>query len=159
MKKTITGFIGACSVLVLVACGSGDSSPAEDGSGSSTVVSSESVAAPAPSALPGESRSGDAPPADLPPADGAPSGDVPVDPAAGSALPRTYAQACSDVLQYLDGYQQAIDETGSQTGITRQSLADDLLSSIQAYPEWSTLSPDEQSEVTRGIGAAADGSC
>lgn len=79
--------------------------------------------------------------------------------AAAAGLPRTYEQACNDVLKFLDGYQQAIDESGDDIGLTRESLAKDMLTSIQAYPEWSTLSTDEQAEVTRGFSAAVEGSC
>jgi len=126
MKKTITGFIGACSLVALVACGSDGDKPTE--------VGTPSVDSSAPA-------------------------EVPSDPNVSSALPRTYAQACSDVLRYLDAYQPAIDESGEEMGMTRESLANDMLTSIQAYPEWSSLSADEQAEVTRGFAAATAGSC
>jgi hypothetical protein len=133
MKKTIVGFIGACSLTALVACGSDGGTPTEVGTLTSTAPATTTDG----TADEGTATEGT--------------------PAAG--LPRTYEQACNDVLKFLDGYQQAIDESGDDIGLTRESLANDMLTSIQAYPEWSTLSADEQAEVTRGFSAAVAGSC
>ena len=146
MKKTITGFIGACSLVALVACGSDGDKPTEVG----TLTSSASATTTATSSEI---------PTETPSVDSSAPAEVPSDPNVSSALPRTYAQACSDVLRYLDAYQPAIDESGEEMGMTRESLANDMLTSIQAYPEWSSLSADEQAEVTRGFAAATAGSC
>ncbi|MFE4498359.1 hypothetical protein ACFRFQ_00775 [Rhodococcus sp. NPDC056743] len=138
MKKTIVGFIGACSLTALVACGSDGGTPTEVG----TLTSTAPATATEGTATEGTATEGTA-------TEGAPA----------AGLPRTYEQACNDVLKFLDGYQQAIDESGDDIGLTRESLANDMLTSIQAYPEWSTLSADEQAEVTRGFSAAVAGSC
>ncbi|WP_116103567.1 hypothetical protein [Rhodococcus globerulus] len=129
MKKTIVGFIGACSLIALVACGSDGGTPTEVGTLTSTAPATDT------------------------------DGVTATEGTAVAGLPRTYDQACNDVLKFLDGYQQAIDESGDDIGLTRESLANDMLTSIQAYPEWSTLSADEQAEVTRGFDAAVAGSC
>ncbi|MFE5876289.1 hypothetical protein ACFQ6H_13580 [Rhodococcus sp. NPDC056506] len=156
MKKTITGFIGACSLVALVACGSDGSKPTEVG----TLTSSASATT---TATPTASSEAPATSSDMtteaPSVESSAPVEVPSDPNASSALPRTYAQACADVLRYLDAYQPAIDQSGEEMGMTRESLANDMMTSIQAYPEWSSLSADEQAEVTRGFAAATAGSC
>lgn len=156
MKKTITGFIGACSLVALVACGSDGDKPTEVG----TLTSSASATTTATSTTSSEAPATSSEiPTETPSVDSSAPAEVSSDPNVSSALPRTYAQACSDVLRYLDAYQPAIDESGEEMGMTRESLANDMLTSIQAYPEWSSLSADEQAEVTRGFAAATAGSC
>ncbi|MDV6271932.1 hypothetical protein R3Q06_00315 [Rhodococcus erythropolis] len=156
MKKTITGFIGACSLVALVACGSDGDKPTEVGTLTSSPSATTTATPTASSEAPATSSdmTTEAPSVES----GAPA-EVPSDPNASSALPRTYAQACADVLRYLDAYQPAIDQSGEEMGMTRESLANDMMASIQAYPEWSSLSADEQAEVTRGFAAATAGSC
>ncbi|MDV8008052.1 hypothetical protein [Rhodococcus sp. IEGM 1318] len=160
MKKTITGFIGACSLVALVACGSDGDKPTEVG----TLTSSPSATTTATTtATPTASSEAPATSSDLtteaPSVESSAPAEIPSGPNASSALPRTYAQACADVLRYLDAYQPAIDQSGEEMGMTRESLANDMMTSIQAYPEWSSLSADEQAEVTRGFAAATAGSC
>lgn len=127
MKKTISGIIGTCSLLLLVACGS-ESEPAPEATVSSAAESSATV-------------------------------EESADSEGGAPLPRTYDQACADVLMFLDGYEKALEESGDNSDTTREDMAAELLTSLEAYPEWSTMSQEEQSEVTRGINAAAAGSC
>lgn len=161
MKKTIIGFVGACSAVMLVGCGSDSGTPAQENTSTSAAAVRDSAAPTSTSgapAAPAENPSSQAP-ASSSASDGGSAAQAPAGAPAGAALPRTYQQACSDVLTYLDGYQEAIDDAGEEMGMTRESLAGDMLTSIQAYPEWSTLSEQEQSEVTRGFDAAAAGSC
>lgn len=127
MKKTLISLVGACSLTLLVACGSDD----EAAPASATTSAAESSS----------------------------TADELANPEEGAPLPRTYAQACADVVLFLDGYQKTLEEAGDTTGTTREALAGELLSSLEAYPEWSTMSENEQSEVARGINAAATGTC
>ncbi|XGU19266.1 hypothetical protein ACETU7_30010 [Rhodococcus sp. 3Y1] len=108
MKKTITGFIGACSLVALVACGSDGDKPTEVG----TLTSSASATTTATSTTSSEAPATSSEiPTETPSVDSSAPAEVPSDPNVSSALPRTYAQACSDVLRYLDAYQPAIDES------------------------------------------------
>ncbi|MDZ7914547.1 MAG: hypothetical protein U5O16_22365 [Rhodococcus sp. (in: high G+C Gram-positive bacteria)] len=156
MKKTITGFIGACSLVALVACGSDGDKPTEVGTLTSSPSATTTATPTASSEAPATSSDTTT---EAPSVESSAPAEIPSDPNASSALPRTYAQACADVLRYLDAYQPAIDQSGEEMGMTRESLANDMMTSIQAYPEWSSLSADEQAEVTRGFAAATAGSC
>lgn len=136
MKKTITGIIGACSLLALVACGSDGGEPTSMETVTSSAAAEQSATADEPA-----------------------PGDGSVNPGGGEPLPRTYAKSCADVLVFLDGYEKTLEESGDNSGVTRESVAAELQTSIEAYPEWVKMSADEQAEVTRGISAAAAGSC
>ena len=119
MKKTITGFIGACSLVALVACGSDGDKPTEVG----TLTSSASATTTATSTTSSEAPATSSEiPTETPSVDSSAPAEVPSDPNVSSALPRTYAQACSDVLRYLDAYQPAIDESGEEMGMTREII-------------------------------------
>ncbi|WP_094269854.1 hypothetical protein [Rhodococcus sp. OK302] len=136
MKKTITGIIGAFSLLALVACGS-------DGGEPTSIATVTSSAAAEQSATPGTPA---------PAEDSANYG-------GGAAISRNYTQTCADVLVFIDGYEKTLEESGDTSGTTRESVAAELQTSIEAYPAWTQMSADEQAEVTRGISAAAAGSC
>ena len=136
MKKTITGIIGAFSLLALVACGSDGGEPTSIATVTSSAAAEQSDTADPPA-----------------PSDGS------ANPEGGAPLPRTYEKSCADVLVFLDGYEKTLEESGDASGTTRESVAAELQTSIEAYPEWAQMSSDEQAEVTRGISAAAAGSC
>ncbi|WP_037188081.1 hypothetical protein [Rhodococcus sp. 114MFTsu3.1] len=155
MKRTIV--TGAVLMLALAGCGSDEqSSAAPSTSSTSTTVTVTVTAAPSttaepPPAAPAESFVPETTPADAPPP--APV-QLPIDQGDGSNRPtgeQLYVETCQQFLAAIDAL--------AVTGAPRNVTVDGISAQLQANPSWSTVPPEDQQQMLRGLDAAGLGSC
>nr|WP_296764865.1 hypothetical protein [Rhodococcus sp. (in: high G+C Gram-positive bacteria)] len=63
-----------------------------------------------------------------------------------------YAETCQQFIAVIDG----LAATGAST---REQSATGLANQLQSNPSWSTLPPEDQQEILRGLSAAGTGNC
>jgi hypothetical protein len=152
MKRTIVA--GAVVVLALAGCSSDDqpsAAPSAPSTSTTTVTPAPSTTAESPPAAPAESVVPETTPADAPPP--APV-QLPIDQGDGSNRPtgeQLYVETCQQFLAAID----ALAVTGAPRDVTVQGIS----AQLQANPSWSTVPPEDQQQMLRGLDAAGLGSC
>ncbi|OZD14799.1 MULTISPECIES: hypothetical protein [Nocardiaceae] len=158
MKRTIV--TGAVLMLALAGCGSDEQSSAAPSTPSTstttvtvtvTVTAAPSTTAEPPPAAPAESFVPETTPADAPPP--APV-QLPIDQGDGSNRPtgeQLYVETCQQFLAAIDAL--------AVTGAPRNVTVDGISAQLQANPSWSTVPPEDQQQMLRGLDAAGLGSC
>ncbi|WP_141216831.1 hypothetical protein [Rhodococcoides fascians] len=152
MKRTIVA--GAVVVLALAGCSSDDqpsAAPSAPSTSTTTVTPAPSTTAESPPAAPAESVVPETTPADAPPP--APL-QLPIDQGDGSNRPtgeQLYVETCQQFLAAIDAL--------AVTGAPRNVTVDGISAQLQANPSWSTVPPEDQQQMLRGLDAAGLGSC
>ncbi|AYJ47175.1 hypothetical protein [Rhodococcus sp. P1Y] len=153
MKRMLCA--GVLAIVVLAGCS--DDDPGLAPPASTTPVQTSSVAAavepasPTP-APPVESEAAGTQDAVAPPE--APTPD-PIDPVLGSDRPtgeQLYVETCQQFVTAIDAL--------AATGLTsREQAADGISAQLQANPSWTTVPPEDQQQMLRGLDAAGIGRC
>lgn len=75
-----------------------------------------------------------------------------------SSIPRTYDQACNDLLSFFKNGEDIARQNHDQS-FSAADEAKRILDTVKKNDEWKNLSDNERSDVARGINTAATGKC
>ena len=151
MKRMV--FVGVVIAAVLAGC---SDEPSTDDISSTTVTSTQETTSVSTTVEPPASTSAVPPvsPAPTVESEAAATPDEAQIPT-GSDMPhgeQLYTETCEQFISAID----ALAATGA---VSRQQSADGISAQLQTNPSWSTLPPEDQQEILRGLDAAGRGSC
>ena len=157
MKRMV--FAGVVIAAVLAGCSdesatdasSSTTAEATQETSSVTITVQPSVVSPTPPAESEAAATPDAVVPEAPTGPAVPEAQIPT----GSDMPhgeQLYFETCEQFISAID----ALAATGA---VTRQQSATGISDQLRSNPSWSTLPPEDQGDILRGLQAAGQGSC